>query len=274
MGKLIFQTIPLCLILILPLLSDGPAALFTQSSPRVQAREVTAFVYADGGFVQQLTPGSATYTSNFDANGFGSFGWKFTNPTGAPLQNLRFVVFLDADIDRDINTFFNEYGSLVGLALPPGAPSGAIAASSWEIDEPGFLFGNIAQHLLTGNLDNSNGVPSAAPDDVSLALGFQFGTLAPGASLTGNFLIGQTAIGGLKQTDPDSGADLYFNGYLKFASTPPTIAASTIARQQGSPTTAAIIATVSDDLTPTANLAVVPLSVPQGLSIEIGRAHV
>ena len=226
MGQLVFRTLtaalPLLVVLLLPFLRADRAAL-PDPGALIEARELTAYLLADGGFVRQLGPETAGYTANFDADGFGSFGWQFTHTTGAPLTGLRLVVFLDADIDRSLNTFFNEYGTLVALSLPPGAPAGSLAPSAWEIDEPGFLFGDITQHLVTGSLDNTNGVPSGAPEDVSLALGFQFGTLAPGASLTASFLISQTEVGGLSQTDPDSDHRFHFNGYLRRANAAPVI---------------------------------------------------
>ena len=131
---------------------------YSQGGSVIQNAEIKGVVLADGGFSQVLTLASTGAFSTFNPNGIGNFGWQFTNTTGAPLTNVRFIVFLDADIDRATNTFFNEYGEFVSLALPPGAPAGAIAATSWEIDEPGFLFGNIAPHVLTGTLDNTNGV--------------------------------------------------------------------------------------------------------------------
>lgn len=255
----------------LPLFLFLPWAILkvhSQGGSVIQAAEIKGVVLADGGFSQVLTLASAGAFSTFSPNGTGNFGWQFTNTTGAPLQNVRFIVFLDADVDRAANTFFNEFGELSSLSLPPGAPAGAIAATSWEIDEPGFLFGDIAPHVLTGTLDNSNAVPAAAPNDVSLALGFQYGTLTPGAAFTGTFFISPTAINGLKQTDPNSNASFFFNGYLKSNSTAPTIVTNPLTRPQGSTGTAAVIATVNDDQTPAANLTVVALAVPPSISIN------
>lgn len=45
---------------------------------------------------------------------------------------------------------------------------------SWEIDEPGWIFGDIYDNLLDGQLDNSNSVPQGLEDDVSLAMGWKF----------------------------------------------------------------------------------------------------
>ena len=50
--------------------------------------------------------------------------------------------------------------------------------------EPGFLFGDIYTNVINGTLDNTNGVPSALPDDVSFALGHQCYTYG-GKALSG-----------------------------------------------------------------------------------------
>lgn len=174
--------------------------------------QLGGYVHANGSLQTQLDTSSGSFFSTLDADNLGSFGWTFTNTTGNALSNVLFLVFLDADIDRDLNTFFNEYGEFGNLGLPPSAVLGSIAASSWEIDEPGFLFGNITTNLFAGTLDNSNGVPSSAPDDVSLALGFSLSQLNPGQSMTVSASIFLADIGGLRQVDPDSDFRFYFNG--------------------------------------------------------------
>lgn len=179
----------------------------------IQFETLAAYVHAEGSLATQLGPASAGYFSAFDVNNLGSFGWSYTNTTGTSLLNVRLLGFVDADLDRDTNTFFNEYGIFHSLALPPAAPAGAIAGSSWQIDEPGFLFGTILTDLQTGILKNTNSVPSSSPDDVSLALGFDIGTLENGQTVVLNFRIATADIGGLQQLDPESGSNFYFNGY-------------------------------------------------------------
>ena len=255
------------LSLFLLVLIPGWASL-TQAvqSGQVQNAELKGFVYADGGYVQALTSNSPGFSSNFNANGYGSFGWQFTNTAGSTLQNARFVVFLDADLDRDTTTFFNEYGSLVSLSLPPQAASNDIAPTGWEIDEPGFLFGDLAQHLLTGVLDQTNSISASATDDVALALSFPLGTVPPNTLTSSFFFISQTDIGGLSQTDNTSNAKFWLNGYIR-ANSPPQIAAATITRQQGSPSSVATIAMVSDGESPIDSLVVTATTVPAGISI-------
>lgn len=106
-------------------------------------------------------------------------------------------LFIDHEIDNGANTFFNEVGATTG------APA---AGQSWEIDEPGFLFGDIDVNVQASTLDNMNGVPAATPDDVSMALGFDF-VLAAGETATIDFLLATTAPAGgfyLTHSDPDS----------------------------------------------------------------------
>ena len=118
-------------------------------------------------------------------------------------------LFLDHEIDEPTNTFFNEFGNSVGV--PP-------AGLSWEIDEPGFVFGNIFTHFSTSNaaasnLDNLSAVIAGSPDDVSMALGWNF-ALAAGEATTITFRVSTTAPASgfyLKHSDPGSDAAVYFS---------------------------------------------------------------
>lgn len=179
----------------------------------IQIADAKGYVHANGALLTQLDTASTGYFSTLGADNFGSFGWIFVNTTGSTLSNVNFFGFLDADIDRDVNTFFNEYGVYVSLSLPAGAPGGAIGATSWQIDEPGFVFGTILNDLAAGSLRNDNFVPSSAPDDVSLALGFPIGDLTPGQTATLTLRLSPTTIGGLQQIDPDSESGFHLNGY-------------------------------------------------------------
>lgn len=182
--------------------------------------QLGGYVHANGSLQTQLDGSSGAFFSTLDGNNLGTFGWTFANTTGNSLSNVLFLVFLDADIDRDLNTFFNEYGEFVSLALPPSAILGSIAATSWEIDEPGFVFGNITTNLLAGTLDNSNGVPSSGPDDTSLALGFFVSQLNPNQTLAATMSISLSDISGLRQVDPGSDFQFYFNGAVQVADGP------------------------------------------------------
>ena len=120
--------------------------------------------------------------------------------------------FFDDEIDEVDNTYFNEYGFT----------SGSLAVGqSWEIDEPGWSYGNIRANFAASSLDNSNGVPESFPDDVSMALGWSF-TLEAGYTATISFLVSETApsLGFfLAQQDPDSDATIYFSSTLTKTST-------------------------------------------------------
>ena len=185
----------------------------------IQIADAQAYIHADGVLVNQVGLGSTGYFSTLDLNNLGTFGWAFTNTTGSTLSNVNFFVFLDADLDRGVNTFFNEYGEFVDLSLPASAPGGAIGATSWQIDEPGFVFGTILNDLAAGSLQNANFVSSATPDDVSLALGFVIGSLAPGQTANLTLRLSLTSIGGLQQFDPDSNNGFFLNGYATVGAT-------------------------------------------------------
>jgi hypothetical protein len=117
------------------------------------------------------------------------------------------TLFVDHEIDESVNTFFNEFGDVSGT---PGA------GQRWEIDEPGFTFGDIYQNVLAGGqvLDQSNGVPSTSPDDVSMAMSWNF-LLVAGQTATASFRLSTTmpsATFYLLQRDPDSDQSLFLSG--------------------------------------------------------------
>lgn len=140
-----------------------------------------------------------------------------TIPSGAAILSLVFTTpgmhdaraFIDAEIDEADNTFFNEYGA------EHGTPA---IGQTWEIDEPGYLYGDIFSNFNAGaGLDNTNGVPAAAPDDVSMALGLVFNLAAGYKAEVEFFLSDALPVASappafyLSHTDPDSnGATLYF----------------------------------------------------------------
>lgn len=100
--------------------------------------------------------------------------YSFFNDTGGALSDVQFFSFLDAEIGEPI--FFDEYGATAGNI---GSGANDANPDSWEIDEPGFLSGDIFDNLSLGSLDNTNTIPISSPDDVSMALGFNLGTLDP-----------------------------------------------------------------------------------------------
>ncbi len=108
--------------------------------------------------------------------------YEFTNTAAAPLASLTFLSYFDAEIDETLNTFFNEYAATTG-ALASG--------QSYEIDEPGFVFGDIFSNAQAGALDGTNGVPAASPDDVAMALSFAIGLLNPGQTARFEILLSE-----------------------------------------------------------------------------------
>jgi len=129
--------------------------------------------------------------------------YTITNTTGSDITGLKFFAFLDVEIDEAKNTYWNEKGEKVA------------GTGEWEIDEPGYVSGNIYDNLFAGQLDNL--ASPFGPEDISMALGWTWGNLAAGET-TGFYVMisedgdsmGETA---LHQWDPDSlSTDIYLSG--------------------------------------------------------------
>lgn len=117
------------------------------------------------------------------------------------------IGFLDFELFEGFNTFYNEFG------VATGTPQ---IGQSWEIDEPGFIFGDIYDNVLNGSLDNSNGVSAGFEDDVSIAFGWDFSLFANDLA-TISFTITDilpTVDFFLTQTDPDLNQSIYFYSAL------------------------------------------------------------
>jgi len=119
-------------------------------------------------------------------------------------------LFVDHEIDEFANGFSNETGAT------SGSPA---AGQSWEIDEPGWFNGDIYGNLGAGDLDNGIGTSiygnTTFPDDVSMAMGWDFVLADVPAVIT--FNLSDTApLSGfyLIQNDPDSDASVYFSSSL------------------------------------------------------------
>jgi hypothetical protein len=121
-------------------------------------------------------------------------------------------LFIDFEVDETTTTWWNETGSANGT---PGV------GQSWEIDEPGWINGDIYENFQDGFLDNSVGSSvygnTTFPDDVSLALAWDF-SLTLDEEATINFFITDTLNGYsgfyLAQTDLDTSETLYFYSTL------------------------------------------------------------
>jgi hypothetical protein len=201
-------------LLLFPILASPlfSATLTLTSTDLFVFREATPIYYNSS---------SPEHSSLLFPDNFGSYSWLIPNDTLETWLNLRVVFFLDSEWDLNENGYSNEYGEFLGSALPPGAPSGAIAFSSWEIDEPEYVFGDIYTHAsVDGLLDNTNAVPSTSPDDFSLALGWVLGSVAPGQSVRITIQHLTAELNGIAHTDPGSSATLFVNGYAEILGEP------------------------------------------------------
>ena len=148
-------------------------------------------------------------TGSLDSQGLGTLTWSTTL-----VGNHNFIAFFDHEADQATNTWYNEFGAT------NGAPA---AGQSWEIDEPGYFFGDIYDNVFAGSLDNTNNVPSGLEDDVSMAIGWNF-LLNVGETATISLLLENIEPGPgefwLSQTDFDSGETIYFSSNLNIKPVP------------------------------------------------------
>lgn len=152
--------------------------------------------------------------SSFDyTNGIGSISHDLTI-SGEGTHTL--IAFYDFEIDEPNNTFFNESGTAMNTPE---------AGQSWEIDEPGYVFGDIYEHVTGWNgidysgaigLDNINNVPAGLEDDVSIALGWDFLLTDTETAYITLSISDTMPVSGfhLKQFDPGSDYSLYFSSSL------------------------------------------------------------
>lgn len=157
--------------------------------------------------------GGTPVAVSFPVSGLGSFSVGLGPSAPGPHY---VAAFIDPEIDEAINTFFNEIGARAG------SPA---AGQTWEIDEPGYVFGDIYTNFLAGTLDNTDNVLPGSPDDVSMALGWNFtltGTEVASISFT---LSNVSPAGGfyLIQSDPDSQSSVYFSSQLNIRNTGPNV---------------------------------------------------
>lgn len=143
--------------------------------------------------------------------------YLFENHTGATLAGVTFLSFLDAEVVETANTFFNEFAVVTGSAAP---------GQGFEVDEPGFVFGDIFDHLLAGALDDTNALPASSPDDVSMALSFALGDLLDGFSAAIDIQISEDgdALPGLalSQLDPQNPTVITYSGRATVVPEPST----------------------------------------------------
>ena len=156
----------------------------------------------DGTTYENWLGDSMPTTGSLDGEGLGTLTWT-TNLVGAH----SFIGFFDHEISQATTTFFNEYGNTVNT------PN---ATQSWEIDEPGYVFGDIYDNVLAGALDNTNDVPQATPDDVSWAMGWGF-TLDADETATISLILSNSAPTSgfyLSQTDVATDEKIYYSSSI------------------------------------------------------------
>ena len=170
---------------------DAYLHLGTEPSLRLSTDPVPSNLSFD--FRWELSPDATGLTLLYDLKNLGS----------APIPNLVFLTLLDAEIDEDDNGFTNEYATTSGDL---GLGSDDAAPDAFEVDEPGFTFGNLHEHLFAGDLDNINAVADGVPECVAMSLAFDLGNLAPGEVARIEVLISEsgTSLGGLTITQHDS----------------------------------------------------------------------
>ena len=138
-------------------------------------------------------------------------GLGVINITMAGAGAHSFGAFFDHEIDEAINSFFNETGAATGVA---------VAGQSWEIDEPGFVNGDIFVNFQDTVLDNSIGTSvfgdTVFPNDVSIAMGWDF-SLAVGDTAFIELVLGELAPTSgffLSHSDPASNTTIYLSSTL------------------------------------------------------------
>lgn len=138
------------------------------------------------------------------------FGTLSLSVTGA--GNHFVGAFFDYEVDEAVNTFFNESGSESGSA---------VAGQTWEIDEPGYaaLPGDIWTNFNAASLDNS--AAARWPDDVAMAMGWDFSLLGNETGIVKFFLSDTAPAGGfyLEHNDPDSDFSIFLSSSLNICVT-------------------------------------------------------
>jgi hypothetical protein len=184
-------------------------AMGSLAAPGATAQVVSMFDYAlnlDGVLTANAFPARVNGAAFDTSTGLGSVQVSVATP------GVHYVgMFVDHEVDETLNGFSNETGTTVGLPT---------VGQSWEIDEPGYLTGDIYDNFTAGTLDNALGLSTYGntvfPDDVSMALAHGF-LLASGESAEVLFTLGLVPPASgfyLVHTDPESAASLYFSSKL------------------------------------------------------------
>ena len=158
-------------------------------------------VNIDGATTCELGPCDVDFAFLGEAEGVDDSGFNYD--TGLGLVNVTLdtqgahyvALFLDHDMG---DSFFDETAATFGAAA---------SGQSWEMDEPGYIGGDIFDNFRNSSLDNSIGPILDLPDDVSMALGWDF-TLGAGETAILQFLVSEggleRALNGVNDVDPGS----------------------------------------------------------------------
>jgi hypothetical protein len=170
------------------LLAATASLLFASSANATSISLFELGVNKDG---DQPTPANVRYA--LDDSGLGSVSVIVKG------KGEHFVLgYFDYEIG---DLFFDELGAANGA---PGA------GESWEIDEPGFTFGNIFLNFQGGALDNSNGIDGVL-EDVAMALGRTFNVVYGGMQVTFFTSLQRPDVPFfLSQSDDETGETIYF----------------------------------------------------------------
>jgi hypothetical protein len=169
------------------LLAVAASLLFASSANAASISLFEVGVNKDG---DQPTPANVKYA--LDASGLGSVSVIVKG------KGEHFVLgYFDYEIG---DLFFDELGAANGVAG---------MGESWEIDEPGFTFGNIYLNFQGGALDNTNGVDGVL-EDVAMALGRTFSVVYGGIRVTFFTSLEQPRVPFyLSQMDDETGDTIY-----------------------------------------------------------------
>jgi len=123
-------------------------------------------------------------------------------------SNVTWLTFLDAEIDEADNSFFNESARTGGTLA---------AGQNFEIDEPGYAFGDLLDNIFDAELDGTNAFDSIDPEDVAMAMSFELGAMNAGDTALIELMISEdgSVLGpfGMTQYDPDSqSTEITFSG--------------------------------------------------------------
>jgi len=169
------------------LLAAAASLLFASSANAASISLFEVGVNKDG---DQPTPDNVKYA--LDSSGLGSVSVIVKG------KGEHFVLgYFDYEIG---DLFFDELGAANGVAG---------MGESWEIDEPGFTFGNIYLNFQGGALDNTNGIDGVL-EDVAMALGRTFNVVYGGVRVTFFTSLEQPRVPFyLSQMDDETGDTIY-----------------------------------------------------------------